>query len=97
MFYGNAINHWTSKVLVELHEGPVKGHSSINTTIKKILTLCYWWLTLNKDVVEMSWTCDIYQHLGPLWRNGNGPFKPILAFELFMKWGFDFMGPIKLV
>ncbi len=42
-----------SKVLVELHEGPTKGHSNIDTTIKKILTLGYWWLTLNKYVVEM--------------------------------------------
>jgi hypothetical protein len=42
-----------SKVLAELHEGLAKGHFSINTTIKKILTLGYWWLTLNKDVIKM--------------------------------------------
>jgi hypothetical protein len=41
------------KVHVELHEGPAKGHSNIDTTIKKILTLGYWWLTLNKYVVKM--------------------------------------------
>jgi hypothetical protein len=30
-----------SKVFVELHEGLIKGHFGINTTIKKILTLGY--------------------------------------------------------
>jgi hypothetical protein len=30
-----------------------------------------------------------------MWRSGKGPFKPIMAFEPFMKWGLDFMGPIK--
>jgi len=30
-----------------------------------------------------------------MWRSGKGPFRPIMAYEPFMKWGLDFMGPIK--
>jgi hypothetical protein len=30
-----------------------------------------------------------------MWRNGKGPLQPIMAFEPFVKWGLDFMEPIK--
>jgi hypothetical protein len=30
-----------------------------------------------------------------MWQNGKGPFQPIMAFELFVKWGLDFREPIK--
>jgi hypothetical protein len=39
--------------------------------------------------------CDICQRLKPIWQSGKRPLKLGIAFELFMKWGLDFMGPIK--
>jgi len=30
-----------------------------------------------------------------MYKNGKGPLQPVLAFEPFMKWGLNFMGPIK--
>ncbi len=30
-----------------------------------------------------------------MWWSGKEPLKPVVAFELFMKWGLDFMGCIK--
>jgi len=30
-----------------------------------------------------------------MWRNGKGPFIPVMAYEPFMKWGLNLMGPIK--
>ncbi len=38
---------------------------------------------------------NICQRLKPMWRSGKGPLKPIMTFEPFMKWGLDFIGPIK--
>jgi hypothetical protein len=49
-----------------------------------------------KDVVELCQKCDICQCLEPICRSGKKPLKPVMAFEPFMKWGLDFMGPIKL-
>jgi hypothetical protein len=36
--------------LEEFHEGLVGGHYGSNTTLKKIMSTCYWWLTIHKDV-----------------------------------------------
>jgi hypothetical protein len=30
-----------------------------------------------------------------MWRSGKRPLKLAMAYEHFMKWGLDFMGPIK--
>jgi len=30
-----------------------------------------------------------------MWRSGKGLLGPVMAYEPFMKWGLDFMGPIK--
>ncbi len=51
---------------------------------------------MHKDV-KLCQNCDICQHLKHIWRNGKGPFKLVMVFEPFMKWGFDYMGLIKLV
>jgi len=87
----------TFRLLVDLHEGSIRRHFGSNIVVKKILTFGYWWPILYKDIIEMFQTCDVCQHLGPMWQNGKGPFKLIMAFEPFMKWGIDFMGLIKLV
>ncbi len=31
----------------------------------------------------------------PMYRNGKGPLQPVLTFKPFMKWGLNYMGPIK--
>ncbi len=61
------------------HDGPAGEHYSINTTIKNIFTIGYWWLTIQQDVVEL---CMEVAQL-------------ILVFEPFMKWRLDYMGLIK--
>jgi hypothetical protein len=30
-----------------------------------------------------------------MWQSGKRPFKLVMAFEPFVKWGLNFMGPIK--
>ncbi len=51
---------------------------------------------MHKDVVELCQNYDICQCLKPIWQSGKGPFKLVMAFEPFMKWGLDFMGLVKL-
>jgi hypothetical protein len=71
------------------------GHYGSNTTVKKIMSIGYWWPTIDINAVDLCQRCDICQRLKPMWRSGKGPFKPVMEFEPFMKWGLDFMGPIK--
>jgi hypothetical protein len=51
---------------------------------------------MHKYVVELYQNFDICQCLEPIWQSGKRPFKLVMAFEPFMKWGLDFMGRIKL-
>jgi hypothetical protein len=83
------------KNLEEFHEGPVGTHYSSDTTMKKIMLTGYWWPTIHKDATNLCQRCDICQQLEPMWQSGKGPFRPIMAYKPFMKWGLDFMGPIK--
>ncbi len=39
---------------MDLHEGVARSHFRINTTIKRILATCYWWPTLNKNIVLLT-------------------------------------------
>ncbi len=73
-------------VLEDFHEGLANGHFGMNTIIGKVLFSGYWWPIMHKDV-ELCQNCDICQCLKPIWRSGKGPFKPVMAFETFMKWG----------
>jgi hypothetical protein len=81
--------------LKDFHERLVGGHFGININVRKVLSLGYWWPTMHKDVVELCQNYDICQHLQPIWWNGKRPFKLIMAFKPFMKWGLDFMGLVK--
>ncbi len=46
-------------------------------------------------MAKLCQSCDICQRLTLMYKNGKGPLQLILAFEPFMKWGLDYMGPIK--
>jgi len=81
--------------LEEFPRGPTRGHYGSNTIVKKIMLTCYLWLTIHKDVADLCQRCDICQWLEPMWQSGEEPFKLVMAFEPFMKWGLYFMGPIK--
>ncbi len=49
----------TFKVLEEFHEELARGHYCNNTTLKKIMSIGYWWPTIHKDVVDLCQRCDI--------------------------------------
>ncbi len=79
----------------KFHEGSARGHYDNNTTMKKIMLTGYWWPTIHKDATNLCQRCDICQQLKPMWWSGKGPLISIMAYEPSMKWGLDFMGPIK--
>jgi hypothetical protein len=46
--------------LQKLHGGIARGHLSFDTTLRKILDVGYWWLTMNRDVHKY---CCIYSNI----------------------------------
>jgi hypothetical protein len=79
----------------ELHEGPIGGHFVTELTHKKILDVEYWWPTMFIDLHDYCRSCDACQQTKGLAIQSLAKLMTSLPKEQFMKWAFDFMGPIK--
>jgi hypothetical protein len=82
-------------ILHELHSGVGGGHFPSNITVRRIFDVGYWWPTMNKDVHEFCWTCDLCQQTSNLLTQNMVKLITIMLEEPFQKWGLDFIGPIK--
>jgi hypothetical protein len=82
-------------ILKELNEGMVGGHFATNITIKKILDARYWWPTLFKDTCDFCKSYDNCQKIRGFKTKSFAKLVTTLLKEPFMKWGLDFIGPIK--
>jgi hypothetical protein len=79
----------------KLHEGPSRGHFAIEITQRKILDARYWWPTMYKNVHDHYRSCDACQRARRLTTQSFAKLVTSLQKEQFMKWGLDFVGPIK--
>jgi hypothetical protein len=82
-------------VLKELHEGVVGKHFVVDNIAKKILNVGYWLPTLFKDTHEFCKSYDHYQKVGGLKTKSLANLVTTFPKEPLMKWGLDFIGPIK--
>jgi hypothetical protein len=79
----------------ELHEGPSRGHFATKITQKKILDAGYQWPPMYMDMPDFYRTCDACQITLGLATQSLAKLVTSFLEEPFMKWGFDFVGPIK--
>ncbi len=61
----------------------------------KILNARYWWPTMYKNVHDYYRSCDACQRARGLATQSLAKLVISLPKEPFMKWGFDFVGPLK--
>jgi hypothetical protein len=87
----------TYKILQDLHEGFGGGHFATNIIAKKIFNAGYWWPKLFHDAFEFCKSSDACQRTRGLATQSLVKLVTNLPKEPFMKWGLDFVGPIKLV
>ncbi len=83
------------KTLQEIHEGFGGRNFVVDITTKKIFNVGYWWPTLFHDVFELCKSCDACQRTRGLVIQSLTKLVTTLLKEPFMKWGLDFVGPIK--
>ena len=82
-------------ILQKLHKGNAGGHFSQDITVRKVLEAGYWWTTLYKDTYKYCQTCHECQKTGELPKSVSTKLMTTLLAEPFMKWGLDFVGPVK--
>jgi hypothetical protein len=78
----------------ELHEGPSRKHFATKIMQRKILDAGYWWPIMYINMHDYCRSCDACQITRGLLTQSL--VKLVINFpgEPFMKWGFDFVGPI---
>jgi hypothetical protein len=81
-------------ILIELHDGPVGGHFSGETTTHKVLRVGYYWPTLFKDAHADAGKCEICQVNVGKQRRPAFPLQPITIKNPFEQWGLDVVGEI---
>jgi hypothetical protein len=81
----------------KLHEGQLERHFAIKIMQRKILNVRYWWPTMYRNVHDYYKSCDACQKTRGLATQSLAKLMTSLPKKPFMKWGLDFMGPIKLV
>ncbi len=79
----------------ELHEAPSRRRFATEIPQRKKLDVGYWWPTMYKDVHDYCKSCDACQQIGGLATQSLTKLVTSLPEEPFMKWGLDFVGPIK--
>ena len=84
----------TSKVVKELHDGPVGGHFSGDTTAQKILRTGYYYPTLFKDAHAYVRKCDTCQRSSGRQAKSDRPLQPVIVLETFEQYGIDIIGEI---
>lgn len=75
------------------HNSAGGGHFGVDLTIRKLWQQGVWWPTMHKDTWEYVRTCNRCQRVCP--HHGQVAFHPVIAEDVFQKWGLDFIGPIK--
>ncbi len=74
----------------------VGGHFDIDITAKTILDVGHQWLTLFNDTHEFCRSYDNCQKIEGFKTKSLAKLVTIVPKEFLMKWGLDFIGPIKL-
>ena len=82
------------RILIELHDGPVGGHFSGETTTHKVLREGYYWPTLFKDAHAHARKYEICQVNAGRERRPAFPLQLVTIDNPFEQWGLDVVGEI---
>jgi hypothetical protein len=73
----------------------IGGHFATDISTKKILDAGYWWPILFKDIHDFCKSCDSCQKIRGFKTKSFVNLVTKLPKKPFMKWGLDFINPMK--
>lgn len=83
-------------VLCDLHDGPVGGHFTGDTTKHKVMRSSFYCPTLFKDAHTYDYKCSVCQKCVNQGKKSVSPLHPIVVEEPFQQWVLDVIGDIFL-
>ena len=81
-----------ARILVELHEGDCRSHSSGRSLVLKAKRAGYYWPTMAEEANKKARICDKCQRHAPIPRLPPENLKSISSPWPFRKWGMDIVG-----
>ncbi|KAK5785449.1 hypothetical protein PVK06_040037 [Gossypium arboreum] len=84
------------KILEDVHEGIFGTHANGFTMARKIMRLCYYWLTMESDCISFARKCHQCQIYGDKIHVAPSPLHVMTSPWPFSMWGMDVIGPISL-
>jgi hypothetical protein len=82
------------KFLKELHDGPIGGHFTGDTTTHNILRAGYYWPTLFKDAHTYARNCKTCQISTGRGKRASVQLQAVVVSNPFEQWGLDIIGEI---
>ena len=81
-----------ARIMVELHEGECRSHSSGRSLVLRSKRAGYYWPTMAEDANQKARLCDKYQRNAPVSKLPPKNLKSISSPWPFRKWGMDIVG-----
>ena len=83
----------TEPPLEELHEGICGSHTGGRSLVHRAITQGYWWLNMQKEVLEYARKCDQCQRFALSIHQPREIPNPLSSPWSFAQWGLDIVGP----
>ena len=82
------------EVLREIHAGDCGGHSSGRRLLEQLISMNYFWPTMENDAMQFVRCCEVGQKLGNLIHALVVEIGSITSPWLFHTWSMDLIGHI---
>ncbi|XP_070025665.1 uncharacterized protein [Nicotiana sylvestris] len=84
----------TEYAVREVYEGTCENHLRVESLVRKLIKVGYYWTQMEKDAKDFVQKCDSCQRHPPMIYQPGELLHTVMSPWPFMKWGTDIAGPL---